>query len=40
MAGIQSMSVDDFSYDFDEEDVVTSYTDEELNEVDKYDEDR
>ena len=40
MAGIKSMSVDDFSYDFDEEDVITSYTDEELNEVDKYDEDR
>lgn len=40
MAGIKSMSVDDFSYDFDEEEIIASYTDEELHEVDKYDEDR
>lgn len=39
MVGIKSLSVDDFSYDFDAEEICNCYSDEELHEFDKYDED-
>lgn len=38
LAGISTMSIEEFSYDFDEEDILNSFTQAELDELAQFDE--
>jgi hypothetical protein len=38
LAGLTPLSLEEFSYDFDEDEIMSLYTDEELHELEEFDE--